>query len=135
MFRSEDELDMEGVRITLSNGATSGDSEVLGVSYDSDLSTKVDLSSLGSISRIAIQKPQMFKAPVGFRLTSKNGQSKDVVSELYDDVPAHDFEDVPYAELAPGHEVIGVYGFYQAHYISHIGFLVRVPVKAPNPED
>ena len=35
VFRSEDELDLEGIRVTLSNDQTNSD--ILGVSYDSPL--------------------------------------------------------------------------------------------------
>ena len=51
------------------------------------------------VKEIAIQKPEMFKAPLGWRLTAKEGSSKDVVSELCPDEPVELFEEVPYAKL------------------------------------
>ena len=56
VFRSEDELDMEGIVVTLNNGAQSATSgtEQLGVSVDSSLHTTMDFSDLQQIRRISI---------------------------------------------------------------------------------
>ena len=96
----------------------------MGVSYDSPLSTTLDLSGHPTKS-IFIEKPTVFKAPIGFKLRSFDGSVLDVVSTLYCDQPASFFEEVPYARLTHKQELIGVYGYYQAHYISHLGFLVK----------
>ena len=71
----------------------------------------------------------MFKGPLGFRIYGKGGMSKDVLSKLYEDEPDMMFEEVPYIKLDNDQELIGVYGYYQAHYISHLGFLVKEPVS------
>ena len=57
VFRSEDELDMEGIRVTLSTGHTNPGT--LGISYDSPLSTTMELTGQPTRS-IAIQKPKIF---------------------------------------------------------------------------
>ena len=107
MFRSEDELDLEGIKVTLTNGISS--TEVLGVSCDSTLHTTLDLSDF-NVKRIRMQTAKQFKPPIGFQLSS-GSQVKDVVSALYDDEPPQMFKTTPYAELQPGQEIIGIYGY------------------------
>ena len=126
VFRSEDELDMEGLRVTLTNGAQSPDG--IGVSMDSDLHATIDLTDL-QVKYIDMQKAQEFKAPVGFHMHTVMGPSMDIISELYSDEPAGTFEEVRYLKLEKGQELIGVYGYYQAHYITHLGFLLKEPKK------
>ena len=104
---------------------------MLGVSYDSAISVSYDLDNFSTRS-IAIQKPKMFKAPVGFKLRSREGTVKDVVRDLYSDLSANQFEAVPYARLSKDDELIGVYGYYQAHYISHLGFMAKTPATENN---
>ena len=48
-----------------------------------------------------------------------------MVEELYAEEPASLFETIPYAHLSHGQELLGVYGYYSAHYVSHLGFLVK----------
>ena len=113
IFRSEDELDMEGIRVTLTNGAQSSNgSDKLGVSLDSCMLTTMVLTDLPIVKRICIQKAKDFKAPLGWRLWGKGGKSKDVVSNLYEDEPSQKFEEVQYVKLNDNQELIGVYGYY-----------------------
>ena len=48
-----------------------------------------------------------------------------MVKELYADRPASYFDDIFYARLGQGQELIGVYGYHSAHYVSHLGFLTK----------
>ena len=85
VFRSEDELDMEGLRVTLTNHKTSPDT--LGVSTDSDLHTSIDLTDK-HVEQIHMQKAMEFKAPVGFRLKIASGGSPiNIASELFSEEP------------------------------------------------
>ena len=99
VFRSEDELDMEGLRVTLNNGDISPDT--LGVSLDSDLHATMDLTDR-KVKRIVMQKAEEFKAPVGFRMYIDKNPSLDIVSEIYSDEPSGTFEEVPYVKLEEG---------------------------------
>ena len=99
VFRSEDELDMEGLRVTLTNEKTSPDT--LGVSLDSDLHTSIDLTDK-QVKQIHMQKAVEFKAPVGFRLKIANDSPVDIVNELFSEEPEGTFEEVPYFNLKEG---------------------------------
>ena len=117
---------MEGLKVTLTSDLQSPDG--LGISIDSGLYATIDLTDL-QVKRISMQKARDFKAPVGFRMFTAKGSSYDIVSEIYSEEPAGTFEEVPYLKLEEGQDLIGVYGYYQAHYITHLGFLVKEPKK------
>ena len=99
VFRSEDEFDMEGIRVTLTNDASS--LETLGVSLDSSLHTTIDLTGK-SVKNIFMQKAVDFKAPVGFRLMIEKSLSEDVVTQIFSDEPCGIFEDIHYFKLEEG---------------------------------
>ena len=99
IFRSEDELDMEGIKVTLTNGTVSPDS--LGVSVDSDYHTTIDLTDK-QVKSISIQKAVQFKAPVGLKVKIAKGPSLDVVSEIFSEEPEGTFEDIKYFKLEEG---------------------------------